>query len=95
MDYEYIFDPDKNRQLKKERGIGFEEIIVLINAGYLLDVVEHPNKKRHPNQQFYVVDVAGYAYLTPFVRDGDSIYLKTIYPSRKATRKYMSGKEVL
>ncbi len=95
MKYEYIFDPDKNRKLKNERGVGFEDIIALVDAGYLVDVVDNPNTRKYPSQRFYVVDVAGYIHLVPFVRDGHRIYLKTIYPSRKATRNYMGGKEVL
>ena len=95
QDFEYYFDPSKNALLKEKRGISFEEIILLIGEGCLLDVVEHPNKKEYPNQQFYVVDVSGYAYLVPFVREENKIFLKTIYPSRKATKKYLGKKEEL
>jgi len=87
--YEFEFDLEKNGALKRERGIGFEEIILLINEGHVLDVVEHPHKEKYPNQKFYVVDVSGYVYLVPFVREGNVIFLKTIYPSRKATQKYL------
>lgn len=89
----FEFDSEKNATLKKERGISFEEIILLIDEGHLLDVVEHPNRVRYPHQQIYVIDVEGYIYLVPFVRDEDKIFLKTIYPSRKATKEYLAGKE--
>jgi len=87
--YEFEFDPAKNQKLKQERKISFEEIILLINEGFLMNVVEHPNKDKYPNQQFYVVDVDGYVYLVPFVREGKKVFLKTIYPSRKATKEYL------
>ncbi len=91
--YEFEFDIEKNRTLKIERGVSFEEIILLINEGHLLDVVEHPNKIKYSHQQMYVVDVEGYVYLVPFVREGNKIFLKTIYPSRKATKGYLARKE--
>lgn len=91
--YEFEFDTDKNTTLKKERGISFEEIILLIDEGHLLDVVEHPNKIKYEHQQIYVVDVGGYIHLVPFVREENKIFLKTIYPSRKATKEYLTKKE--
>lgn len=87
MEVEYDYSPDKNARLKAERGISFEEIILLIDEGHLLDVLEHPN------QRIYVVDVDGYVYLVPFVRTGDRIFLKTIYPSRRPTKTYRERKE--
>lgn len=91
--YEFEFDTEKNTSLKQERGISFEEIILLIDEGHLLDVVEHPNKVRYPQQQIYVVDVGGYVYLVPFVRDENRIFLKTIYPSRKTTKEYLETRK--
>ena len=94
MNYEFEFSPEKNQQLKEERGISFEEIILLIDEGCLIDVVEHPNKKKYPGQKFYIIDVDGYAYIVPFITDKKgSIFLKTIYPSRKATKEYLEQKE--
>lgn len=89
MESEFDFSPEKNTALKRERGISFEEIIVLIHEGYLLDVVEHPNKEKYPHQMMYVIDVRGYVFLVPFVREETRIFLKTIYPSRKATKDYL------
>lgn len=66
--------------------------ISLIDSGHLLDVVEHKKRLRYGNQKIYVVDVGGYIFLVPFVRDGDTIFLKTIYPSRKVTKEYFNGK---
>jgi uncharacterized DUF497 family protein len=77
---------DKNEQLKQERGVSFEDITVAVEAGALLEVVPHPNAKKYPRQKIMVVAVAGYAYLVPFVEEQDHFFLKTIIPSRKATR---------
>ena len=78
---------DKNRQLEKQRGVSFERIISAIERGGLVEVLEHPNQERYPGQMIYVVDMAGYLHLIPFVTDTDGTkFLKTIIPSRKATR---------
>ena len=78
---------DKNRQLEKQRGVSFERIISAIERGGLVEVLEHPNQERYPGQMIYVVDMEGYLHLIPFVTDTDGTkFLKTIIPSRKATR---------
>lgn len=82
----FRWSSDKNDWLKSERGVSFEEITVAVEAGSLLQVVPHPNPKKYPRQKVLVVEVAGYAYLVPFVEEGDHFFLKTIIPSRKATR---------
>jgi uncharacterized DUF497 family protein len=84
QEFDYDFDPEKNAWLVRERGISFEQIIALIGAGKLVRVLEHPDKKKYPNQLLYEVDVDGYIYVVPAVRRGRSLFLKTIYPSRKA-----------
>ena len=89
MDYEFDFDPVKNRELKKTRGISFEEIVFVILQNQYLDILEHPNKTKYSNQKIFVVDIDNYIYLVPFVIDGKRIFLKTIFPSRKATKKYL------
>jgi uncharacterized DUF497 family protein len=81
---------DKNDQLKAERGISFEEVTVAVEAGGLLDVVPHPNPRKYPRQKIMVVEVFGYAYLVPFVEEEDHFFLKTIIPSRKATRDFIT-----
>jgi hypothetical protein len=57
----------------------------------LLDEIEHPNKAKYPNQRVLVVKVDGYAYLVPYVESDDEIFLKTVIPSRKATKQYLGG----
>jgi len=90
-DEDYAFDPERNAWLIRERGISFEQIIALIESSKLVQVLEHPNPGRYPNQLLYEVDVDGYVYVVPVVREGRTLFLKTIYPSRKATRKRRKG----
>lgn len=89
MEVEFEYSAEKNIKLKEQRGISFEEIIYYINSGHLLDTVQHPNKNKYAGQQFYVVDIEGYVHLVPFVKQGNKVFLKTIFPSRKHTKKYI------
>lgn len=88
-----VFDwsSEKNDFLKAERGISFEDIVLNIQLGNEVDIYEHPNQKRYPGQKVSVVLVEGYAYLVPFVENEDEIFLKTVIPSRKATKQYVGG----
>jgi uncharacterized DUF497 family protein len=86
----FRWGPEKNEQLKLERGVSFEQMVVAVEAGGLLDVLTHPNPGRYPNQRILVVASDGYAYLVPFVDEADHYFLKTIIPSRKATRDYLN-----
>lgn len=88
----FKWNAEKNVTLEKEGGITFEEIVELIESGVYTLEVDHPNKKKYPNQKILIVDVAGYAYMLPFVKDGDAYFLKTIIPSRRATKRYLGGK---
>lgn len=85
----YDWNENKNEHLKLERDISFEDILIAIDSGNILAILEHPNKERYPNQKIYVVNVNNYAYLIPFIEDQKKIFLKTIIPSRKATKKYI------
>jgi hypothetical protein len=84
----YSWSPEKNEWLKRERGIGFEDVVFHIEAGDEADLFEHPNQERYPGQRISVVLIEGYAYLVPFVESDDEIFLKTIIPSRKASKQY-------
>ena len=90
MDY-YKWDFQKNEKLKAERGISFEQIVMHIEHGDVLDLVAHPNQEEYPGQQIIVVEINEYAYLVPFVESSEGKFLKTIIPSRKATRDYLGG----
>ena len=80
---------EKNELLKEALGVAFESIVVAIELGGLLDILEHPNKTRYPNQKVLVVSFDGYVYLVPFVEEAEHFFLKTVIPSRKATRDYL------
>ena len=88
----FSWSAEKNEQLKNERGISFEEIIFYIDRGDILDLLEHPNQERYSGQKVFVVAVDDYAYLVPFIETEEEVFLKTIIPSRKATKKYLGGK---
>ena len=87
----YIWDEEKNQLLKVERDISFEEAITAIASGAVLDIVEHPNQERYPNQRMFILQMRAYAWLVPFVESEQDIALKTVIPSRKATKKYLRG----
>jgi hypothetical protein len=91
MDY-YKWNLQKNEKLKIERGISFEQVVMHIENGDVLDLVAHPNKKKYPGQHVIVVEINEYAYLVPFVESSEGKFLKTIIPSRKATSDYLGGK---
>jgi hypothetical protein len=83
------YSPEKNSQLKRIRGVGFEDVALAIEEGRILDVIEHPNIKKYPNQKIYVVNINDYVYLVPFVKQSETAFLKTIFPSRKLTKRYL------
>ncbi|WP_292527883.1 BrnT family toxin [Methylocystis sp.] len=87
----FRWSADKNRKLIAERGISFEEVVSAMAHGGLLDELEHPNKSRYAHQRLFVVRARGYVYLVPFVETNNDVFLKTIIPSRKATRDYIAS----
>lgn len=89
----YDWNEKKNKKLKKERNISFERIQMAAEGGKLLDTFDHPNQERYLGQKVMVVEINGYAYLVPYVKKEDGgFFLKTIIPSRKATKKYLRSK---
>lgn len=89
----FDWDEEKNARLKFEREISFEDVVTAIQEGNLLVTLNHPNKEHYPNQKIYIVNINNYAYIVPFVEDEEKKFLKTIYPSRKMTKKYILKKE--
>jgi uncharacterized DUF497 family protein len=89
----FNWNDEKNSLLVKERGISFEEVVFCIQNGRILDVVDHPNREKYPNQRIYIVLINDYVYLVPYVENEDEIFLKTIIPSRKAKKEYLGGSE--
>ncbi|MFO7586195.1 MAG: hypothetical protein R6W69_15815 [Anaerolineales bacterium] len=87
----FAWNAEKNAVLKAERQVTFEEIVLCIEMGFLLDILEHPNQEKYQGQKIFVIQVDNYAYLVPFVENEHEVFLKTIIPSRRATRKYLKG----
>ena len=85
----FTWDPVKNEKLKAERGVSFDEIVFHIERGDVLDILEHPNQERYEGQRILIVQLEDYVYLVPFVEGEEQVVLKTIIPSRKATKKYL------
>jgi len=85
----FLWNPEKNEQLKRERGISFEQVVRHIEQGDLLDILEHPDQQKYPGQRILVVQIEGYVFLVPCVEDEAGVFLKTIFPSRKLTKQYL------
>ncbi len=85
----FTWDEKKNGLLKKTRNISFEEIILAINNGHLLDYIKHPNKQKYLHQKMLVVEIKKYVYVVPYVEDKKKKFLKTIFKSRLYTKKYL------
>ena len=85
----FNWNADKNNRLKADRGISFDEIVCLIENGYLHAILKHPSR---PHQKVFVVERDGYAYNVPFIEESDgTCFLKTIYPSRISTKQFLGG----
>lgn len=91
MEKYYEYSKKKDLLLKINRGVSFEDVIEAIETGGLLAKIDHPNIKQYAHQKVYVVEINGYAYWVPCVEKEDGVFLKTIFPSRKATKQYLSG----
>lgn len=89
----FRWSPEKNEALTADRGVSFENIVVAIESDGLLDVLTHPNQAKYPRQRILVVTADSYVYLVPFAEEDDYFFLKTIIPSRKATRDYLNQGE--
>ena len=87
------WNAEKNALLKADRGVSFEDVVFHVMAGDILDTVDHPNQDRYPGQQIHVIAIEQYVYLVPFVETGEEVFLKTIIPSRKATKSYLGERK--
>ncbi len=90
---DFAWSKEKNDWLRANRGVSFEDIEFQMRTGYLLDVVLHPNQVKYPRQRVFVVELEGYVFSVPFVESGDTVFLKTIIPSRKMTKRYLRSDE--
>ncbi len=84
----FLWDPEKNEWLKRERGISFDQVVLHIEQGDLLDILEHPNPRKYPGQRILIVRLEDYVYVVPCLEMEDAVMLKTIIPSRKLTKQY-------
>jgi hypothetical protein len=89
----YDWNDDKNELLKRLRGVSFEQVVLAIASGDLIDRLKHPNPEKYPNQMMFLVRIEDYIYSVPFVEDGKRVFLKTIIPNRRATKKHLGGKK--
>ncbi len=87
----FNWNDQKNEILKKDRDISFEEIVLCISEGKVITVLEHPNEEKYKNQKIYLINYNSYVYVVPFVENESEIFLKTIYPSREYTKKYLKN----
>ena len=85
----FDWNDEKNELLEETRGICFEDILIHVQNGDVIDVIKHPQKERYPNQNIMVINIEGYVYLVPYVKSKGVRFMKTIIPSRKATREYL------
>ncbi len=87
----YDWNDEKNELLKKLRGVSFEQVVLAIVSGDLIDRIKHPNPDKYPNQKIFIVKIDNYIYSVPYVEDDKKIFLKTIIPNSKETKKYLGG----
>ncbi len=88
----FSWNNDKNKQLKSTRNISFEEaVFYIMRDTTLLEIIDHPNQEKYQGQRIFIININDYAYLVPFIESEREIFLKTIIPSRKATKKYLRG----
>jgi uncharacterized DUF497 family protein len=85
------WNAEKNQLLMSERGVSFEDVLFALQSGRLLDDLVHPNNFKYPNQRMFVVKIDDYAWLVPYVENEGEIFLKSVIPSRKATKYYLGG----
>ena len=86
------WNTEKSMALKTSRGICFEDVVFYIGRGDILEDYLHPNQQEYPEQRVMVIAFNNYAYLVPYVENEEELFLKTIIPSRKATRRYLGEK---
>ena len=89
----YEWNPEKNEKLKKERGVSFEQIIFHLCQGDVWKITDHPDQINYPKQKLYFVVIEDYVYIVPHIIEKEYIFLKTIIPSRKATKMYKNQEE--
>ena len=92
MDLEVQWNLEKNEELRARFGFGFERAVIAITDGMLLAERAHPNEAKYAHQRQFVIEIDGYVWVVPFVRDGSVVFLKTMFPSRTATREFFGDR---
>ena len=87
----FDWNPEKNLKLMSERGISFEDVVIAVDESRVLDSITHPDPKRYPGQKLMIVEIRSYACAVPYVEDDEKVFLKTVIPSRKYTKRYLAG----
>ena len=85
---QYNWNSEKNNWLKENRNISFEVIILAISLNQIKEVYDHPNQTKYPGQKIYEIEINNYIYLVPFLESENELFLKTIIPSRNATKRH-------
>jgi hypothetical protein len=89
----YYWDIEKNEKLKSERGVSFDEMLIAINNGYIIDIIEHPNNDKYPNQKLYIIKYNNYVYIVPIELTKSGLLMKTIFKSRKFNKIYNNSED--
>jgi uncharacterized DUF497 family protein len=84
----FDWSEEKNIHIKANRGLCFEDFIQAIEDDKLIDIIEHHDKNKYPNQRLFIVELNDYIHYVPFVKDGEKYFLKNIIPSRKLNKIY-------
>ncbi len=79
----FSFNKEKNEKLILERGVSFQNIIEAISEGKILLNIKHPNSEAYPNQWMFIIEYRNYTFSVPYVKNGNELFLKTIFPNRK------------
>ena len=83
MDNVY-WSSEKNAQLRKLRKVTFED---LVNSRFM-GIENHP---KNPHQKLMLFEYKKYVWVVPYVETKAQLFLKTAFPSRKYTKKYLGG----
>ncbi|MGE4295330.1 MAG: toxin [Campylobacterales bacterium] len=89
----FSWDMEKNKQLQVDRKVSFEDVLIALDEGRLLDILPHHNPQKYPNQRLFIVSIRGYVYYVPFVENGGGVFLKNIIPSRKYQKIYQGSQD--
>ena len=90
----FEWNKDKNELLKILRNVCFEDVVLSLENGQLLDVVPHFNLDKYPNQKLMILSIHEYRYYVPFVEDDEKVFFKNIIPSRKYHKHYKRSQNV-